>query len=65
MERKDKVTARRSDIIKLLVESGEYSPAMADAAISHYMQERIGEGMATDQAWNATVEFMTLTIGEM
>ncbi len=55
----------RAALIKYLVESGEYSPAMADAAISHYMQERMSEGAAADIAWELTVEFMTLTIGGM
>lgn len=55
--------ATRADIIKLLVESGEYSPLMADAAISHKMQEFMSDGLTADQAWNLTVEFMTLTIG--
>ena len=63
MDKTVKTVKTRSDIIKLLVASGEYSPAMADAAISHYMQECIQEGMKAEAAWNATVEFMTLTIG--
>lgn len=62
MQNQEKTTAKRSDIIKLLVDSGEYTLAGADAAISRYMQERISEGMSADQAWDATIEFMTLTI---
>ena len=51
------------DNLQPLVESGEYSPLMADAAISHKMQEFMSDGLTADQAWNLTVEFMTLTIG--
>lgn len=58
-----KKTMTRAALIKYLVEYGEYSPAMAAVAISHYIQERMSEGATPDQAWEMTVEFMTLSIG--
>lgn len=58
-----KKTMTRTELIRFMVGTGEYSPAMADIAISHYLHDRISEGTAADLAWELTVEFMILTLG--
>lgn len=55
----------REELINFMLGTGEYNSRIsANNAIERKMEECREQGMTDEQAWDSTVEFMELTLGE-
>lgn len=55
----------RDELINFMLATGEYGNRVsAGNAIDRKIEECREQGMTDEQAWNSTVEFMELTLGE-